>query len=128
MSFRQTIAKYFSNHAETRDKHEDPALQSHYYKATKDQALAKLEELFSNKQLYDLNAISKEHGEISVYTKKGKKVFIITTVIMVRPFQTAIDLSVTSESVLPFDFGYSNKVIKQLYDTLDQQLPKLDRN
>ncbi|MUV39353.1 hypothetical protein JNUCC1_03229 [Lentibacillus sp. JNUCC-1] len=128
MSLRQTVAKYFTNHAETRERHDDPALVSHYYKTTKDKAMAKLEEMFSDQQLYDLNAISKEHGEISVYTKKGRKVFIIVTVIMVRPFQTAIDFSVTSESALPFDFGHSNKIIQQLYAQIDQHFTPLDRN
>ena len=128
MSFREKVAKYFSNHAETREDQADPDLRSRYYKTTKDKALGMLENFFGNEQLYELNAISKEHGEISVYTKKGRRAFVIATVIMVRPFRTAIDFSVTTESILPFDFGYSNKLIQKLYEHIDQELPKIDRN
>lgn len=121
------MAKYFSNHAETRENPSDPELRSRYYKTTKDKALTMLEDFFGNQQLFELNAISKEHGEISVYTRKGRKAFVIATVIMVRPFQTAIDFSVTTESILPFDFGYSNKLIQQLYAQIDKELPKIDQ-
>lgn len=126
MSFRTTVAKFFTNHAETRDHHEDKSLQTRYYKTTKDKGLAFLEEYFSDTSKYTLNAISKEHGEISVYLKKGKKAFIVATVIMVRPFYTAIDFSITTESLLPFDFGYSNRLIEQFYNDMNKDLILVD--
>ncbi|SFB24627.1 hypothetical protein SAMN04488072_11164 [Lentibacillus halodurans] len=104
MSFRRTIAKYFSDHAETNDTHIDPSLQTHYYKTTSEKGLNMLENLFKNDPKYHINAISKEHGEISATIVKGKKAFIVATVIMVRPYRTAIDFSVTTESTLPIDF------------------------
>src|SRR5699024_278297 len=119
--------KYFSNHAETREHHEDPSLQSRYYKTTKNKALETLERLFSNQSQYKQNAISEEHGEISVYVIKGRKAFVIATVIMVRPFQTAVDFSVTTESIFPFDFGYSNKLIQRMYHRLSKELTPIDR-
>lgn len=82
-----------------------------------------LENLFRNSPSYEINSISKEHGEISVNVKKGKKAFIVATVIMVRPYQTAIDFSVTTESVMPIDFGYSFKLIQKLYEQTDKELP-----
>ncbi|MFZ3576332.1 cytosolic protein [Virgibacillus sp. DJP39] len=120
MSIKQTLMKYFGNHAETRDKHWDASLQTHYYKTTKDKALLKLEELYTNKQNYSIQAISKEHGEISMYYKKT---FIIITVISVRPYNTAIDFSVTTETILPFDFGNSTRRIEQLYQQINKELP-----
>ncbi|UJL45032.1 cytosolic protein [Virgibacillus sp. NKC19-16] len=123
MSFRSTINKYFNNHAESSENHEDTSLQTHYYKTTKDKGLSMLENFFTNSEVYEVNSISKEHGEISVLIKKGRKAFIVATVIMVRPYQTAIDFSVTTESVLPFDFGYSTKVIQHLYKAINKDLP-----
>ncbi|EQB35738.1 MULTISPECIES: hypothetical protein [Virgibacillus] len=127
MSFRNTISKYFSNHAETRDNHWDPSLQTHYYKTTKDKGMSLLEDLFQRSQVYELHSISKEHGEISVNLKKGKKAFIIATIIMVRPYQTAVDFSVTTESLLPIDFGYSTKLIKLLYEDINKELPLITK-
>lgn len=122
MSFRNTIGKYLNNHAETSEKHWDKPLQTHYYKTTKDKGMSTLENFFNNAQKYEIHSISKAHGEISVNVKKGKKAFIVATVIMVRPYQTAIDFSVTTESVLPFDFGYSSKLIQQLYEQINKEL------
>lgn len=126
MSFRNTMAKYFSNHAETRDHHDDKQLQSRYYKTTKDRALNFLEEYFLQSNRFKLNAISKDHGEISVISTKGKKVFVVATVIMVRPFHTAIDFSATSESFFPFDFGYTNRLIEKFYEDINKELQLVD--
>lgn len=123
MSFRQKTAKYFSNHAETSENHIDATLQTHYYKTTRDKGLSLLENYFNNNGNYHINAISKDHGEISATIVKGKKAFIVATVIMVRPHQTAVDFSVTTESVFPFDLGYSTKIIQQLYQQINKELP-----
>ncbi|HLS59869.1 MAG TPA: cytosolic protein [Virgibacillus sp.] len=122
MSLVQKLKKYFSNHAETRDHHEDLDLQTRYYKTTKDHALMIIENFIKNSQIYEMNSLSKTHGEISVVKKKGKKLFIIVSVIMVKPYETAIDFSVTSESFFPFDFGYSTKMIQELYDQMNKEL------
>ncbi|WP_164668405.1 cytosolic protein [Virgibacillus doumboii] len=126
MSFRQTIAKYFGNHAETNEKHIDPSLRTHYYKTTKDKGLAMLENLFQYDDRYEIIAFSKEHGELSANIVKGKKAFIVGTVIMVGPYKTAIDFSVTTESAFPFDFGYSTKVIHQLYGKANNELTRIE--
>lgn len=127
MSFRQTLKKYFSNHAETSDNHSDPTLKTKYYKTTKDRGLDALENLFNNSQTYKVNSISKDHGEISVIKTKGKKAFIIITVIMVRPYQTAVDFAFTTESILPFDFGYSTREIQKLYELVNKELPLIEK-
>ncbi|MUK86888.1 cytosolic protein [Ornithinibacillus sp. L9] len=127
MAIRHKVSKYLNNHAETSESHWDPALQTKYYKTTKDKALASLENYFNNASKYKLNSLSHEHGEISVHVKKGKKAFIVITVIMVRPYQTAIDFSVTTESMLPIDFGYSSKLIVELYGQINKELPLIDK-
>lgn len=127
MSFGQKLRKFFGNRAETREEHVDKTLQTRYYKTTKDRALDALENLFRNSQTYKLNSISKDHGEISLLKIKGRKAFIVVTVIMVKPFQTAVDFSVSSESILPFDFGYSSKLIQELYELVSKDLPLLEK-
>jgi hypothetical protein len=127
MSLGNKLAKYFNNRAETSESHWDKDLQTRYYKTTKDKALAKLEEMINGSSEYKVNSISTDHGEISFHVVKGKKAFVIGTVIMVRPYQTAIDFIVTTESALPFDFGYSSKLIKSLYEIINKDLPLLDK-
>ncbi|MGP4041623.1 cytosolic protein [Gracilibacillus sp. D59] len=122
MSFRNTLNKNFNNHSETRDKHWDPALKTHYFKTTKDKAFDKLEPLFSSMKECQIVGVSKDHGEISFNYKAGRKVFVIMTIIMVRPYRTAIDISATTESAVPFDFGYSHKLIPKLYDKIKKEL------
>lgn len=126
MSFKHFIAKYFHNHAETSENHWDPALQTHYYKTTKEKGLQEIEAFFHRSDAYEVHSISKEHGEVSVNIVKGRKAFIIVTIIMVRPYQTAIDVVVSSESFFPFDFGYSSTCIKRLYEGWDQLFSPTD--
>ncbi len=126
MSVKQVIGKYLNNHAETSENHWDSSLQTHYYKTTKDKGIQVIEEFFKQSSAYEVNAVSKELGEMSVSLKKGRKAFIIVTIIMVRPYQTAIDFSVTTESVIPFDFAYSTKLIQRLYKEFNERLPLLD--
>src|SRR5699024_443275 len=127
MSFRQKLTKYFNNHAQTSENHLDPALETRYYKTTKDKGLKMLERLVKNSQDYEVHSISTEHGEMSILIQKGRKAFIVATVIMVRPYQTAIDFAVTTESPFPIDFAYNTKVIQQLYNGLDKEITLIDK-
>ncbi|MDY0396954.1 cytosolic protein [Virgibacillus halophilus] len=128
MSFRNFIGTYFNNHAETSEHHYNASLQSRYFKTNKTNALAALEEMLHKSGEFSIHAISEEHGEISAHKRKGKKAFMVITVVMVRPYRTAIDFSVTTESILPFDFGYSSKLIQRLYNQLEQELPLVDKH
>src|SRR5699024_10626600 len=120
MSFKQKLSRIFGKHAETRDHHPDPDLRTKYFSTTKTRALDTLQKMLSESEVYKLNSISEEHGEISLLKRKGKKVFIIMTVIMVRPNKTAIDFSVTMEKTIPVDFGYRVKLIHSLYDQISK--------
>lgn len=126
MKFRDKLGKYLGKHAETRDDHVDPTLITRYYRTTKIRGLKTLEELFSNSKVYKFNSLSESHGEISLIKQKGKKAFIVITVIMVRPNKTAVDFSVTTESLLPFDFGYSSRLIQTLYEQVNKELYRAD--
>ncbi|MGX4669877.1 cytosolic protein [Cerasibacillus sp. JNUCC 74] len=127
MEFRNRISKYLNNHAETQDNHWDSTLRTHYYKTTKEKAMRAIEGILGRSETYELHSISEEHGEISVKVKKRRQAFIIVTIIMVRPFQTAVDFSVTTETALPFDFGYSTKIIQRLYKEINHVLPLITK-
>lgn len=113
-----------TNHNETSERHSDEQLKSRYYKTTQSTALQVVKEMFEQMDGCRIVAISEERGEMSVSLTKGKKAFIVVTVISVRPFETAIDFSVTTETTwLPVDFGFSRQLIIRLYDQLEKRLP-----
>lgn len=125
MSIKQKMNKFFNNHSETVDKHWDKQLQTHYFKATKKTAFDTVTEYFKRKPGCNVIASSYERGEISVNFKGKRKAFITVTIIMVKPFRTAIDLSVTTEGGF-FDLGYSHKLIPKLYNEFKKELTLLD--
>ncbi|GLH64673.1 hypothetical protein PG301_25120 [Parageobacillus sp. G301] len=124
MSVWKKLKYALTNHCETRENHEDEQLRSRYYKATNNTVIQAVKELFTSSPDYELLSVSEERGEFSATTRRGKKVFIVVTVISVRPLETAVDFSVTTETTfLPLDFGRSRQVIIDLYRKLDQRLP-----
>ena len=122
MSLMYKVKTFFSTHTETREKHMDPQLKSRYYKATNKNAMKAVQEVMEKTNGYTIKSVSEEHGEIAVSINNGKKAFMIITVISVRAFETAIDFSVSTETSLPFDFGFSKKQIVQTYEKLDKSL------
>lgn len=119
---KQTLKKIFSTSTETSENHHVESLQTHYYKIMKDKAIKEVEALLKNKEGFEVASISEDHGEIIVNVKKGKKAFMVVTIIMVRPFRTAVDFSVSTETMLFSDFGFSRKVIEVMYKELDSRL------
>lgn len=123
MGIKQTLQTYFNNHCETSETHNDEQLRSHYYKLATKKAMKSVKEIIEKLDGFRVTSFSDEHGEISVSVAKGKKAFMVVTVISVRPFETAIDFSVTTNTkILPFDFGFSRKVVLYMYETLDKEL------
>lgn len=119
---RQFIEKNFSNHAETKEKHWDEDLKTHYYKTTKSKAINAVNDYFNGNDKFSINSQSVERGEMSVHFKGSRSAFIIVTIIDVKPLRTAIDFSVTTEGIIPMDLGFSNKLIKKLYADLNKHL------
>jgi hypothetical protein len=118
------IARYISNHSETNEQHKDSALVTHYYKAKHDDLFRAVEELFPAPS--EVIASSKERGELTIKYKGKRRAFIVVTIIMVRPFRTAVDFSVTTDSGGPVDFGYSRNLIAKLYENLDSQFTTVE--
>lgn len=124
----QKIQSIFSTQQETREHHHDPLLRSRYYKANKKNAMVAIQEVLNQLDGFDIASVSEERGEMSVNIKRKKRAFMVVSVVTVRPFETAIDFTVTTETPLPLDFGFSKAIILHLYQLLDQKLPKIDRN
>lgn len=122
MGFKDTINKFISTHTETSETHSDTNLKTRYYKSMKDKAFNEVLTIFQQAPEFEVKSSSKERGEIIVKGNIKKKVFLVTTIIMVSPNRTAIDFSVTTETTLPFDLGYSANVIKDVYKKIDQRL------
>lgn len=122
MSIGQKIKSFFSTQTETRENHINEQLKSRYYKTTTKKAIEAIKTIIHQEDGLTVKSVSEEHGEIAVEVRKGKKAFMIITVISVRPFETAVDFSVTTETVLPSDFGYSRKLIFKMYEKLNKQL------
>ncbi|WP_273126712.1 cytosolic protein [Metabacillus sp. HB246100] len=123
MSLGNTLKDFFSTTQETREKHYNDKLRSHYYKTNQKNALQSVKEMIDQTQGMTITSVSEERGEMSVNIDRPRKGFLIVTIISVRPFETAVDFTATTNTFLPTDFGYSRKVIIDLYKKLDQKLP-----
>ncbi|OAS88823.1 MULTISPECIES: cytosolic protein [Metabacillus] len=121
MSFINKLKDFFSTHQETRENHYNPDLKSHYYKTTYKNALQSVNSLIEQIPGMTVTSISEERGEMSVTIDKPRKGFLIVTVISVRPYETAVDFTATTNTFLPTDFGFSKKIILQLYKKLDEK-------
>lgn len=120
MTFSERMIQIFSSNAQTNDNHTNEQLQTHYYKTTSAQAIRVVEEVLNTISNYEIKSIQEERGEIGVALKNTKRGLMIITITMVRPFHTAIDISVSTESKLSLGFG--KKTIINFYQKLDSKL------
>lgn len=114
------IKRFFSDYTETREDHDVEAYQTRYYKAKHDVIMKKIEEIINNSSKYKILSISTERGEMSATIKGNKKGLIVFSIFAVRPFRTAIDISVSFNTAIGIDFGKSGRVIKSLYEEIDK--------
>ncbi|RLQ97978.1 hypothetical protein [Falsibacillus albus] len=124
MSFFRTLFQRFQHQCETSEKHSDPSLATHYYRTSFDKAFEAVGEIFSD-SMYKPISHSKEHGEWA-FQKKG--IFIIASIVTVRPFETAIDFKITSDDTkISGPYPKLRKEIISYYNWLDGNLPVLNR-
>ncbi|WP_059103832.1 hypothetical protein [Shouchella shacheensis] len=121
MGIREKWQAMVSTRTETGEAHVNKDLQTRYYKTSKDKAMAAVEDVLIRKN-FQIKRSESDRGEIVAVAQKGKKVLIVASVIMVRPFRTAVDFSCATETSLPSDFGHSKKLTLELYAALDQSL------
>ncbi|MBD1380079.1 cytosolic protein [Metabacillus arenae] len=122
MGLLQNIQRFFSTHTETSENHPISELRSHYYKVTNKKAIETVQEVLKRTEGFEVTSVSEERGEISVNVLKPKKALLIVTIISVRPLETAVDFSVSTDTPLPTDFGYSRKLISTVYNKLDREM------
>ncbi|QHZ48011.1 MULTISPECIES: hypothetical protein [unclassified Bacillus (in: firmicutes)] len=128
MSVLQKIQGFFSTHAETSDRHPVDELKSRYYKATAKQALEAVLDTLEGLDGCTVISVSEERGEVNAEAKKPRKSFVVATVVSVRPFETAVDFNVSTETFLPTDFGSSRGMVSTFYKELDRKLTKAKPN
>lgn len=120
MTFKEKLSSVFNPNAQTMDNHYDEQLKTHYYKTTSAQAFRVVEELLKTINVYEIQSIQEERGEIGVTLHNTKRGLMIITITMVRPYNTAVDISVSTEAKLSLGFG--KKTIQSFYDKLDNKL------
>jgi hypothetical protein len=124
MGIVQKLQLIFSNHNETKEDHVDERLRSHYYKVTKSKAFTTIKDLVTELAGFTISSLSEERGEIGVSVTTGKKILMVVTIVSLRPLETAIDFSVTSDTkMMPIDFGYSRNMIIKFYEMVNKELP-----
>jgi len=116
------LLKRFEKQCETSDNHKDEALQTRYYKGNLNQLFSSVEEIFhSDKQAKVVNS-AKEHGELAIEVNRGRKIFMIITIITVKPYQTAVDVNASTETgSLTGVYGHLKEEILRFYQKLDQK-------
>ncbi|WP_419881890.1 cytosolic protein [Peribacillus sp. B-H-3] len=124
MALFQSIFKRYHQQCETSDHHRDELLRTHYYKANAETALRAAEEIFANKQQFEIKSVSKEHGEVFAVTRKAPRISIIATVVTIKPFETAVDFTVSTEKrSLTGVYPLLCRVAAGSYEQLDKKLP-----
>ncbi|WP_377888212.1 cytosolic protein [Alkalihalobacillus sp. R86527] len=116
------IKDFFTNRAETGEMHPNESLKTHYFKTTKEQGYKAAKEMLQKQYKGEVVTDSLDRGEFVFQINEGKKALIVVTVVSVRAYSTAIDFSVSTETPLPVDFGYSKRVIESAYQALQKQL------
>lgn len=111
----------FNKQLETKDRHSDDQLKTHYYKANFNQLFQSVEKLFREDADCRITTVSKEHGEIAVEVNKPLPCFLIVTVVSVKPLETAVDFNISSEQFsLTGSYPVLRKRIISYYDKLNQ--------
>ncbi|NRD76076.1 hypothetical protein HPT25_00955 [Bacillus sp. BRMEA1] len=87
----------YKREIETSDQNSDNVLKTHYYKASFNQLFDTVEKMFREDADCRITTVSKEHGEIAVEISKPFHCFLIATVVNVKPLESAVDFTISSE-------------------------------
>lgn len=117
------LQNLMENHAETSEQHLDERLRTHYFKANKAEVMKVIKQILDEDTNFRELGFSEERGEATLEVRQPKTAFIVITAVTVRPNHTAVDLNVSTETALPFNFGNNQRLISSIYETLKQRLP-----
>jgi hypothetical protein len=87
----------FKKEIETSENHLDDQLKTHFYKGNFNQLFQSIEQLFRQDADCRISTVSKEHGEIAIEVNNPNSCFLIVTIISVKPLETAVDFTISSE-------------------------------
>jgi hypothetical protein len=113
------LKNLLENYAETSEHHVDERLRTHYFKANRAEVMKMIREMLDENDHFKELGFSEERGEV---TFEVKQTFVVISVVTVRANRTAVDLNVSTESVLPLQFGSNQKLIVSIYDNLKRRL------
>jgi hypothetical protein len=117
-----SIFTRFQKSCETKENHTDEQLKTHYYRGTYNQLFALVEDLLRNDTRYEIEHVSKEHGEFSVKLRGGTPYFYIITIIAVKPLEVAVDIHISTEA---FSFLGQYPFLKKEIVVFYQKLNKM---
>ncbi|MBY6035226.1 cytosolic protein [Fictibacillus nanhaiensis] len=119
------LQNLMENHAETSELHVDERLRTHYFKVNKAEVLNVIKNILDEDTNFRELGFSEERGEVTFEVRQPKNAFVVMSVVTVKAYNTAVDINVTTESALPFNFGNNQRLISSLYEDLKQRLPYL---
>lgn len=121
MAFFKSLTGRYQKFVGTSENNNDEQLRTRYYKANFNQVFQTVEDLLKADPSSKITSVSKEHGEISAEIKGRVPAFITATVITTKPYETAVDLHISTEK---FSVGGINPLLKQellkVYGKLDK--------
>ncbi|MFC7371351.1 hypothetical protein ACFQPF_06665 [Fictibacillus iocasae] len=117
------LQSLMNSQAETDENHANVDLRTHYFKATKEEIIAYMAGVIEEDKNYMALGESAERGEITFDILHPKKAFAVLTAITFQGRHTAVDINITSESGMPFQNAYCERMIMTLYDVLKRKFP-----
>ncbi len=125
MSGIRALFNRYKSECETGDQHVDTELRTHYYKSGFDKVFQKVVELYSSSS-YRVMSESKDRGEITIEHNGNPNLFIVVTIVTVRPFETAVDFKLSTRSFSPLgNHPRLKKFVLTYYAELDKELTKI---
>lgn len=113
----------FQKFSGTSENSSDEQLRTRYYKANFNQVFQTVEDLLRSEPSAKITSVSKEHGEISAELNKGIPAFLTVTIVTTKPFETAVDMHISTEK---FSLAGVNPALRRemalFYQKLDKAL------
>lgn len=121
MSFLNSLTSRYQKYSGTSENHRDEQLRTRYYKAGFNQVFQSVEDMLKADPACRITSISKEHGEVSAEVTKKVPAFLTVTVVTTKPFETAVDLHISTErfSLAGINPALKNELV-HFYQKLDQ--------
>ncbi|MDP4169626.1 MAG: hypothetical protein Q8906_03375 [Bacillota bacterium] len=121
MAILKNFFTIFRKQCETAENHQDDSLRTHYYKGTAKQIFLSVEQMFRDDRHCHVTSVSREHGEIAVEVKGKAPCFLIVTVVSVKPLETAVDFTLSTEAFsITGSYSMLRKLLLSYYEKLDR--------